>query len=69
MSNSVEQQFGELSLSQDEHDQMYDQDDQQDSIVDVKCMATLKGSIDGSPILTSISLFPALRLENETSII
>ncbi|XP_047524989.1 insulin-like growth factor 2 mRNA-binding protein 1 isoform X3 [Pieris napi] len=31
MSNSVEQQFGELSLSQDEHDQMYDQDDQQDS--------------------------------------
>lgn len=30
MSNSVEQQFSELSLSQEDHDQIFEQEDHQD---------------------------------------
>lgn len=30
MSNSVEQQFSDLNLSQEDHDQIFEQDDHQD---------------------------------------
>lgn len=30
MANSVEQQFSELNLSQEDHDQIFEQDDHQD---------------------------------------
>lgn len=33
MSNSVEQQFSELNLSQEDHDQIFEQEDHQDRLV------------------------------------
>lgn len=36
MSNSLEQQFGDLNLSQEDHDQIFEQEDHQDQRLVIK---------------------------------